>query len=191
MSPNTDRMPPLAPEAMDERQRAAAAELIAGPRGAVRGPFIPLLRSPELMARLQRVGEYLRFDSALPPRLSEFATLVVARRLTQTFEWNVHVPLALKAGTAAATIDALREGCRPPAMDADEALVHDAVVELLAHHGLGEPAYGALVARLGERGVIDLVALVGYFVTVSLVLNVARTPAELAPGVAPLGAFPR
>ena len=72
---------------MTEAQRAAADELIAGPRKGVKGPFIPLLRSPELMARLQKVGEYLRFDSALPPRLSEFATLVVARGWTQQFEW--------------------------------------------------------------------------------------------------------
>ena len=79
MTTHTDRMPPLPREQMDERQRAAADELIAGPRKAVKGPFIPLLRSPELMARLQKVGEYLRFDSALPARTCEFATLIVAR----------------------------------------------------------------------------------------------------------------
>ena len=78
MSTLADRMPPLPRERMTEAQRAAADELIAGPRKGVKGPFIPLLRSPELMARLQKVGEYLRFDSALPPRLSEFATLLVA-----------------------------------------------------------------------------------------------------------------
>ena len=92
---NDDRMPPLPRERMTEAQRAAADELIAGPRKGVKGPFIPLLRSPELMARLQKVGEYLRFDSVLPPRLSEFTTLVVARHWTQQFEWFVHVQLAL------------------------------------------------------------------------------------------------
>src|ERR1044071_9865799 len=100
-----DRMPPLAREAMDDSQRAAADELIAGPRKGVKGPFIPLLRSPRLLAPLQKAGEYLRFDSALPRRVSEFATLVVARQWTQQFEWFTHVPLALKAGTAQATID--------------------------------------------------------------------------------------
>ena len=99
MSNSTDRMPPIPRERMTEAQRAAADELIAGPRKGVKGPFVPLLRSPELMARLQKVGEYLRFESALPPRLSEFATLVVARRWTQQFEWAVHVPLAIAAGT--------------------------------------------------------------------------------------------
>jgi 4-carboxymuconolactone decarboxylase len=185
-----DRMPPLAREQMDDAQRAAADELIAGPRKAVKGPFIPLLRSPQLMARLQKVGEYLRFDSALPTRLNEFATLIVARAWSQQFEWFVHVQAALKAGTSQASIDAVREGRRPREMSEDEALVHDTVVELLAHYGLCDASYARLVARFGERGVVDLVALVGYFATVSLVLNVAHTPPELADGVLPLPALP-
>lgn len=173
-----DRMPMLAREAMTPAQQAAADELIAGPRKAVKGPFIPLLRSPALMSRLQKVGEYLRFDSVLPPRLSEFATLVVSRAWTQQFEWRVHAALALKAGTSAATIDALRDGRRPTDMSDDEALVHDFAVELMRHHGVSDATYSAAVARLGEQGVVDLVALLGYFVTVSMVLNVAGTPPE-------------
>ena len=82
----TERMPPLAPETLSAEQRTVAAELAAGPRGGVRGPFIPLLRSPQLMDRLQKVGEYLRYHSALEPRLSEFATLIVSRHMTQQFE---------------------------------------------------------------------------------------------------------
>lgn len=183
-----DRMPPLALEAMDEAQREAAQALIAGPRKAVKGPFIPLLRSPVLMDRVQRVGEYLRFDSSLPPRVSEFAMLLVARHWTQQFEWCVHVPLALKAGTAPETIEALREGRRPTTMDADETLVRDFVTQLLQHHGVSDATYAAAVARFGERGVIDLTGLVGYFAMVSMVLNVAHTPPEEMPGVALLPA---
>ncbi|HEX4328860.1 MAG TPA: carboxymuconolactone decarboxylase family protein [Burkholderiales bacterium] len=185
-----DRMPPLRAELMDEAQREAAAALTAGPRKGVKGPFIPLLRSPHLMDRLQRVGEYIRFDSSLPPRLSEFAMLVVARAWTQQFEWFTHVPLARKAGTAEETIAALREGRRPGTMHADEALVYDFVTELLAHHGVCDATYAAGVAGLGERGVIDLVGLAGYFVTVCAVLNVAHTPPDLVEGVAPLPALP-
>ena len=96
MSP-TDRLPPLPLAQLDAVQRAAADALIAGPRKAVKGPFIPLLRSPLLLLLLQKVGEVLRFDSALPVRVSEFVTLVVSREWTQQFEWAVHVPLALKA----------------------------------------------------------------------------------------------
>jgi 4-carboxymuconolactone decarboxylase len=186
-----DRLPPLAREQMDEAQRAAADELIAGPRKAVKGPFIPLLRSPLLMARLQKVGEYLRFDSALPTRLNEFATLLVARAWTQQFEWGVHVPLALKAGTSQATIDAIREGQRPSDMHEDESLVHDIVGELLAHHGLSDASYARALGRFGERGVIDLVALVGYFATISMVLNVAHTPPEVSGDVQALPPPPR
>src|SRR5689334_6447342 len=109
MSDSKERMPPIPRDRMDEAQRAAADELIAGPRKGVKGPFIPLLRSPQLMARLQKVGEYLRFESALPRRLNEFVTLVVSRAWTQQFEWFTHVPLALQAGTSAKTIDSLRE----------------------------------------------------------------------------------
>jgi 4-carboxymuconolactone decarboxylase len=185
-----ERMPPIPDDAMNDVQRAAAEALRAGPRKGVKGPFIPLMRSPELMSRLQRVGEYLRFDSALPPRLSEFATLIVSRAWTQQFEWAVHVPLALKAGTSQDTIDAVREGRRPVAMSDDEALVHDFCIELATHRGASDATYAACVARLGEQGVIDLVSLVGYFTMISMVLNVAGTPPEPGAGVAPLPPLP-
>src|SRR5262252_8804262 len=104
-----DRMPPLTADKMNEAQRKAAAEMAAGPRKGVKGPFIPLIRSPELMDRLQKVGEYLRFQSALEPRISEFIMLVVSREWTQQFEWAVHVPLGGKAGLKEDVIDALAE----------------------------------------------------------------------------------
>ena len=184
------RLPPLSDDAMTPAQRAAAAELIAGPRKAVKGPFIALLRSPELLARVQKVGEFLRFDSSLPPRASEFATLMVARHWSQQFEWQVHVPLALKAGTSQDTLDALREGRRPPAMDDDEALLHDFCAELLQHHGVSDASYARVLARYGEVGVVELTGLVGYFAMVSMVLNVAHTPAEADSGVPPAPPFP-
>ncbi|MEX2128539.1 MAG: carboxymuconolactone decarboxylase family protein [Xanthobacteraceae bacterium] len=191
MKPLKDRMPPLPDDQMDAVQRAAAAELIAGPRKGVKGPFIPLLRSPDLMARLQKVGEYLRFDSTLQPRISEFATLVVARHWTQQFEWHTHVPLALKAGTQQSTIDALRDGARPDGMSTEEALVYDFACELAFYRGVCDETYRAAVEAFGERGVIDLVGIIGYFTWVSMVLNVAHTPPEPAPAVAALSPTPR
>ena len=185
-----ERLPPLARETMTEAQRAAADELIAGPRKAVKGPFIALLRSPDLLARLQKVGDYLRFGSVLAPRVSEFATLVVSRAWTQQFEWAIHVPLALKAGTGEATIAALAEGRRPATMDDDETAVYDFCTELLARHGVADTTYRAALQRFGEQGLVDLTALVGYFVQMSMLLNVARTPAEPGNAVAPLAPFP-
>lgn len=181
-----DRLPPMTRETMTDAQRAAADELIAGPRKAVKGPFIPLLRCPELMARTGRLGEYLRFDSSLPPRVSEFATLLVARHWRQQFEWFVHVPLARAAGTSDETIEALRQGQRPPAMDATEALVHDYCTELQRDRVVSDATWARAVAAFGEHGAVDLTALVGYFTMVSMVLEVAHTPHEPNAAVRPL-----
>jgi 4-carboxymuconolactone decarboxylase len=186
----TERMPPLDPSAMSQEQSKAAAALAAGPRGGVRGPFIALLRSPELMDRLQKVGEYLRYNSALEARLSEFVMLVVARHWTQQFEWCVHYPLALKAGVAQASVDGLAQGRRPPGMAEDEALAYDLCDELLRTHGLSDATYGGAVARFGERGVVDLLGLIGYFSSVSMVLNAAHTPPPRDAAVRPLQPLP-
>lgn len=186
-----DRLPPLPYEQLDEAQRAAADELIAGPRKAVKGPFIPLLRSPQLLQRVGKLGEYLRFGSMLPTRVNEFATLIVAREWTQQFEWAVHAAAAAKAGTSAASIAALREGRRPADMDEDEALTHDFCTELLANHGVSDTTYERARIRFGERGVVELSTLVGYFVMVSMVLNVAHTPAEPGSNIEPLPPLPR
>jgi 4-carboxymuconolactone decarboxylase len=186
-----ERMPAIPRDEMDDAQRAAADELIAGPRKGVKGPFIPLLRSPELMARLQKVGEYLRFESALSRRVNEFVTLVVSRAWTQQFEWATHVPLATGAGTASQTIEALREGRRPTGMSREEELAYDFTTELQLNHGVSDATYRANVEAFGERGVIELVTLIGYFATVSMVLNVAHTPPEPGGGVVPLPLLPR
>ena len=102
-----------------------------------------------------------------------------------------HVPLALKAGTAQATIDALREGRRPESMNDEETLVHDFTSELLQHHGASETTYRRSVERFGEHGVVELTSLIGYFVMVSMVLNVTHTPEEPNPAVVALERFPR
>jgi 4-carboxymuconolactone decarboxylase len=179
-----DRMPPLDPAKMNDAQKKAAADLIAGPRKGVFGPFIALMRSPELMDRMQRVGEYLRFDNAIPTRLNELAILITARHVTNQFEWVVHYPLAIKAGVAKETIDAIGARRRPAAMAGDEALVHDFCGELLATSFVSDATYGRAAAMFGERGIVDLVGTVGYFVAICLVMNAAGTPApnsELPP----------
>jgi 4-carboxymuconolactone decarboxylase len=176
---------------MDDSQRAAADELVAGPRKGVKGPFIPMLRSPGLMQHLQRAGEYLRFGSALPRHVSEFATLVTVRAWRQQFEWLVHADLARKEGTSDATIEALRVGRRPSTMSAEEAFVYDFVTELTANHGVDDVTYREAVARFGERGVIDLTGLIGYFTLISMILNVAHAPSGEVKDVAPLPVLPR
>lgn len=173
---------------MNEAQRRAAAEIIAGPRKALSGPFIPLLRSPALMQRLQSVGEYLRYESSLPTRLNELAMLVVASHWRNAFEWGVHYPLALEAGVARTVLDALAEGRRPATMADDEAVVHDFLVELLANRGVCDTTFARTRDAFGEQALIDLLVLAGYFTTMCMVLNVAGTPAPAgqAPPLPPL-----
>ncbi|MDB5796380.1 MAG: carboxymuconolactone decarboxylase [Paucimonas sp.] len=174
--PGPERMPMLPEDGMDEAQRNAAQALIAGPRGAVFGPFIPLLRSPDLMDRMQKVGEYLRFGSVLEPATAEFAILVVSRQWAQQFEWCMHYPLALQAGASQAVLDQLGQGARPQDMSPMQALVYDFCEELLRNRGIADVTYARALELLGERGVLELTALVGYFTSISMVMNVARTP---------------
>ena len=184
------RMPPLAAAGMTEAQRKAADEMTAGPRKGVKGPFIPLLRSPELMDRLQKVGAYLRFQSPLEQRISELIMLVVSREWTQQFEWSVHVPLGRMAGIAEDTIVALAEGRRPAAMSEAEALAYDFCEELLRTKGVCDTTYRRAVARFGEPGVIDMLGVAGYFTTLSMVMNVAHTPPPVDGSVSALLPYP-
>lgn len=185
-----DRMPPILAERMSAEQKKAAAELAAGPRGGVKGPFIPLLRSPRLMDRLQKVGEYLRFDSVLDPRIAEFVMLVVSRQWTQQFEWAVHQPLALRAGVKPQTLESLAEGRRPEAMAEDEALAYDFCEELERTRGVSDATFQRAVGRLGEQGLIDLLGVIGYFTALSMVMNVARSPRPEGASAHPLAPFP-
>ena len=189
--PGPERMPALPMDKMDEAQKAAAQELINGPRGAVFGPFIPLMRSPELMNRLQKVGEYIRFHSALDTRINEWVMLIVSRQWTQQFEWCMHYPLAMKAGVKQDVLDALAEGRRPRGMAEDEETAYDLCDELARTHGVSDETYRRAVETFGERGVIDMVGLAGYFTTVSMIMNVARTPPQKETTVTPLSPFPR
>jgi len=185
-----DRMPLPAPTAMTPAQREAAQALIAGPRKAVFGPFIPLLRSPELLGRVGKLGEYLRFDSVLDVHIRELATCIAARHTSNQFEWLMHVPAALKAGVAQTTLDAIADGRQARDLPADQAVTQDAALELLQHHGVSDATYAQAVKLFGEQGVVELVTLIGYFVMVCWVMNVARTETANTAGAAPLAAFP-
>lgn len=185
-----DRMPLMPLEAMAPAQRAAAEALIAGPRKAVFGPFIPLLRSPELLSRVGKVGEYLRFESGLDVRVRELVTCLAARHVSNQFEWLMHAPLALKAGVQRAALDDIANGRHPRALVADESAAVDFANELLQHHGVSDASYAAAHAAFGDQGVVDLATLVGYFVMVCWVMNATRTPVKNQTDFDGLAAFP-
>ena len=177
------RLPPLPESEMSEAQRRVRAEIAAGPRGGVRGPFDALLRSPGLADRMQKLGAYVRFESSLPARLAELAILVTARHWGAQYEWYAHRRLAEQAGLAPDTADAIAEGRRPAALDPDEAAVVDFCRELHETKHVSDSAWAAALERFGERGVIDLIGTCGYYGAVSMVLNAARAP--MPEGIAP------
>jgi 4-carboxymuconolactone decarboxylase len=172
------RFKPLVESEMSDAQRTAVRELASGPRGRMNpaGPNSVLLRSPDLMSRTQKVGEYLRFSSSLPPRLNEFAILVTARQWNAQVEWMVHHPLALKAGLDAAVADDLAQGRRPAGMKEDEAIIYQFCKELHETRKVSDSAFNAMAEKFGERGVVDLVGLTGYYTMLAMVLNVAQLP---------------
>jgi 4-carboxymuconolactone decarboxylase len=173
---STDRLPPIAPERWTPAQRQQAEAMIAGPRGAIVAPFVPLLRSPELCGHVQRLGAHLRYRSAIGQRLTELAILVTARHYAQAVEWAIHAPIAQREGLGPATVAAIERGERPAAMVDDEALVYDFCAELLQGRGrVGDGLWGRAIERFGEQAVVDLVATCGYYGLLALVMNAART----------------
>jgi 4-carboxymuconolactone decarboxylase len=185
-----DRMPPIPTDKWTEAQKKAAEEITSGPRKELVGPFIPLLRSPEFMSRVQKVGEYLRFNTKLGSNISEFIILLIARQFTQQFEWYSHEALALKAGIKPETIKSIADGQRPAEMPPDEEMIYEYVTELRLQQSVSDRVYALVVNRFGEQGVIDITGLCGYYTLLGMVMNVARTP--LPPGkTPPLATFPR
>jgi 4-carboxymuconolactone decarboxylase len=178
------RFKPLAESEMSEAQRKVYGEIASGPRGGVRGPFNALLRSPELADRAQKLGEWARYKSSLPDRLKEFAILVTARYWSAQYEWHAHHAHALKAGLDPRLAAELALGKRPAGMNGEEAAVHDFCRELHANKAVSDSAYAAVVKHFGERGVVDLIGVIGYYTLVSMILNVDRHP--LPGGAAPL-----
>jgi len=178
-----DRMPPIPADKLTEAQRKAIEEFRAARSAEISGPFVPLLRSPEVLTRARALSDYLRYRSALPPRLSEFVILMTARAWTQNYEWNAHEPLARRAGLSDAVIKAIADGRRPDAMAEDEEILFTLCDELRRTQNVSDPLYARAVAKFGEQGVIDTVGLVGYYTLIAMVLNTARTP--LPPGASP------
>lgn len=174
------------PETMNPEQRRVHDKVIAGKRGRLRGPLRAALYNPELADRWSAMGELLRYDTTLPPRLSELAIMVTARACSSPFEWAAHKTEAEKAGVEAWVIEALRERRIPIELAPDDALVVRYASELNAHRSVSDATYAAALARFGARTVVELTALVGYYTLVAMTLNAHQIPLE--PGV--VAAFP-
>ena len=184
----------LRPSEMTQAQRDLVQNIQSGPRAAVAGsaansnngslgsPFNVFLRSPELGDHLQKVGSHIRFKSSLGQKLNEMAILITARHWTAQYEWFAHHRLALQAGLDPQVAEAIAQGKRPTTMKDDEAIVYNFCQELHTTTRVSDATYKAMVDAFGEQGVMDLIAVNGYYVLVAMTLNVDRTP---IPGDAP------
>ena len=184
-----DRLPPIAAENLSDAQKRGAEDFKKVRGTAPFGPFIPLLRSPDVMVRVGALGEQLRYKSSLAPRLSEFIILLIARQWTQQYEWHTHESIARQAGLRADIIEAVRDGRRPERMADDEEIVYSVLDELERNRTVSDVTYRRGAAKLGEQGIIDTTAIAGYYTLLAMVMNTAQTalPDGTTPPLRPLG----
>jgi len=171
-----DRFKPLTYEQMTPEQKTMTEHVLAGERGSMNGPYNVFLRSPEMGDLAQQYGAYMRYHSVIPHKLNEFAILMTARFWDSQYEWYAHHQYGLKAGLAPELIDAVAAGKRPDPMQPDEEIVYNFCHELLYTRQVSDAHFKAVVDRFGERGVVDLMGVMGYYHLVSMALNVDRYP---------------
>ena len=183
-----DRFKPLKWDEMTPEQKTMMEHLVAGPRRGAGGPFNVLLRSPKMGDVVQEFGAQMRFSSSLPPKLNEMAIIIVARHWTSHYEWYAHRTAAAQAGLNESIIQSIAAGKRPASLDADETIIYNFAIELLNTKQVSDPAFKAVKDKFGERGVVDLMGVMGYYQLVSMLLNVDRypLPAGAKPELQPL-----
>src|SRR5689334_11878005 len=161
---------------MDPAQKRVHDQIVAGKRGRFGGPFELLIRAPGVCEHAAPLGEYLRWGTSLPDRLSELAIITTARFWRAQYEWYAHAPLAEKAGVPAAAIEVIRTGGTPVFTDKGEAAVFRACNEIFPGQGLFDEGFGQAVAGLGGQGVVELIAIIGYYTLIGNMLNVFQVP---------------
>ena len=157
-------------------EQARIVHTISAGRGFFGGPFAPWLHSPEFADRAQALGQVVRFESALPPQLSELAILIVGRHWSADFEWHAHAPIAVKAGVRGEVVEAIRTGSPLPPLAPDEQAIVAFATELLENHRVSQVTYDAAAARFDERQLTDLVGILGYYSLICMTLNAFEIP---------------
>jgi 4-carboxymuconolactone decarboxylase len=170
------RVPDLVPEALDPEQRRVHDAIVAGPRGAVRGPLRVWLQSAQLADHAQALGAFCRFGTSLPPRLSELAILVTAQWWRASFEWQAHAPAAVEAGVDPAAVEAIRAGRTPELQREDEAALYAFARELTETRHVSDATYRRAAAALGVKALVELVGILGYYTLISMTINAFEVP---------------
>jgi 4-carboxymuconolactone decarboxylase len=171
-----NRFAPLTYQQMTPEQKKMFENLISGERRGAAGPFNVLLRSPEMGDLAQQFGASMRFHSSMPRKLNELAIIITARHWTSHYEWYAHRRAAQDAGLNQAIIDAVATGKRPSGMNAEEEVVYTFCTELLTTKQVSDRTFQATWDKFGERGVVDLIGVTGYYQLVSMLLNTDRYP---------------
>ena len=179
------RFPPLKAEELNPAQKAWAEMIAAPPRNAkfTNPPYRAYIRNPDLAPRLTAMSEYLRWNTSLPPRLSELAILITARQWTVQYEWFAHYPLALKGGLDPSTVNDIAAGKRPANMKDDEAALYDLAMALYVDKKVSDPVYKAALEKFGERGIMDIIGIIGYYdiTSMTLITMQAAAPNDSVP----------
>jgi 4-carboxymuconolactone decarboxylase len=186
-----DRMPPIPADKMTDAQKKAVVDYKAIRNTDLTGPpWSVLLRVPDLVVPSLQLRLHNLQHSALSPKLTELAILIAARHWTNSYEWNAHHTLAVKAGLSTDIINAVSDGRRPDRMADDEAILHDFCMELLNNGSVSDATYERALAKFGEAGVVEAAGLQGYYTYLAMVMNVARSPSP-ANATQKLTPFPR
>lgn len=164
------------PETMNADQRRVYDKVVSGPRGKVVGPLRAALHNADLAEHWQALGALLRYRTSLSPRLSELAILVTGRACRSPFEWHAHRIEAEKAGIETPVIEALLAERLPEGLNEQDMAVVQFAIELNRDNSVSAPTYARALTCLGERGVVELTALVGYYTMVAMTLNAHEIP---------------
>ncbi len=158
-------------ETMTSAQRHAYDAVVAGRRGRAPAPFLAWLHSPELAGRAQKLGEFVRYETTMAPRLSELAILVVAHWWSSEYEWTIHKSEAIKGGVSERVIAAIASDTPPQFAMADAQAVFDFSMSLCRSRAVPDEIYRRTVSAIGDQGVVELVGLLGYYTLISMTLN--------------------
>jgi 4-carboxymuconolactone decarboxylase len=147
-----------------------AFDAIVGSRGRMNAPMSLLMYSPEAAARTAHLGNYLRFESNLSPAIRELAIITAAREFDCAFVWAAHVPMALEGGIRQEVIDTVANFGDVGGLSDEEAAVVRLGRELIGRHQVSQSTFDAARAGFGERGLVDLTTLMGYYLVIATTL---------------------
>jgi len=171
-----NRFKPLAYAELTPDQRTFADRELAAGRKPETGPFNIYLRSPEMADLSRPFSDYLRFKAPEPRKFKEIAIMLTSRYWGGQYVWYSHRQQALDAGLSPAFISAMAAGERPASMSADEATVYDFCAQLLTTRQVSDKNFKAMSDLVGERGIVELVALMGQYTGLTMLFVVDRYP---------------